>query len=527
ALSFVAGQLVLAAQLRAEGEVRCVTTLESGGVAFGSMDNLIRVYETLGPPPRLLSGHQRRAGVDGVLALAAVPGTGRLVSAGRDGRIIVWQDGQEVADLKGHGENMEGTNVHVVSALAMTKDGCLISGGWDKTVRLWENQSQKYMMTGHEIAINAVAGLANGDVASGSGDQSIGIWRDGQKLKSLQAKQVVRALCALDGSLLCAGTNDGCMRVWDTNSGQMLAERRVAQTSESEEHVDQDTLRSYVLALARRGDQLAAGTSDGQVVILSWTGGELQVKEELQVCGEVYGLSFFANGDLAVGSGDGSCSVWTRDESRVASKALRETFAAQAAAVAVAQAAEPGPPAGGGGGGAASGFDFSSSVEFGTRQLTLSWNRGDDPKAVAERFLRENGLDPRHAGDVIAFVTQTMQQQSLAPSTKDFNFPVEVADGRRLTISWNRGENPQEVALNFARQHGGIAANELPDIANFVQQASGTAGPAMSVQPAVPPELQQQLLQQVMSMGFPEPLARQALESTAWDVEAAVSRLLG
>lgn len=32
-------------------------------------------------------------------------------------------------------------------------------------------------------------GLANGDVASGSGDQSIGIWRDGQKLKSLQAKQ--------------------------------------------------------------------------------------------------------------------------------------------------------------------------------------------------------------------------------------------------------------------------------------------------------------------------------------------------
>ena len=33
---------------------------------------------------------------------------------------------------------------------------------------------------------------------------------------------------------------------------------------------------------------------------------------------------------------------------------------------------------------------------------------------------------------------------------------------------WSPGA--QEVALNFARQHGGIAANELPDIANFVQQ---------------------------------------------------------
>ena len=120
-----------------------------------------------------------------------------------------------------------------------------------------------------------------------------------------------------------------------------------------------------------------------------------------------------------------------------------------------------------------------------------------------------------------------MQQQTIQNAGgKDFNYPVEVADGRRLTISWNRGENPQEgrmkkgiwnhlkfrrlidgadktvfedfeapehlkyqfvnvcdhlnfvstcqpqeVALNFARQHGGIAANELPDIVNFISQA--------------------------------------------------------
>lgn len=103
-----------------------------------------------------------------------------------------------------------------------------------------------------------------------------------------------------------------------------------------------------------------------------------------------------------------------------------------------------------------------------------------------------------------------MQQQTIqSAGGKDFNYPVEVADGRRLTISWNRGENPQEVALNFARQHGGIAANELPDIVNFISQVSGSAAPAMSVQPAVPPAMQQQLLQQVMAMGFPEPLARQ------------------
>ena len=69
-----------------------------------AQDNLIRVY---GAPdsggfsqPRILSGHQRRAGVDGVLALVVMEGD-QLVSAGRDGRIIVWKDGVEAGDEKG------------------------------------------------------------------------------------------------------------------------------------------------------------------------------------------------------------------------------------------------------------------------------------------------------------------------------------------------------------------------------------------------------------------------------------------
>ena len=39
-----------------------------------------------------------------------------------------------------------------------------------------------------------------------------------------------------------------------------------------------------------------------------------------------------------------------------------------------------------------------------------------------------------------------MQQQTISTmgGNKEFNYPVEVADGRRLTISWNRGENPQD-----------------------------------------------------------------------------------
>ena len=49
----------------------------------------------------MLSGHQRRAGVDGVLALCRGDDSVDLVSAGRDGSIILWRNGEAVETLKG------------------------------------------------------------------------------------------------------------------------------------------------------------------------------------------------------------------------------------------------------------------------------------------------------------------------------------------------------------------------------------------------------------------------------------------
>ena len=75
-------------------------------------DNLIRLYDaptsTGFGTPMILSGHQRRAGVDGVLALVSLQG--QLVSAGRDGRIIVWKDGNQVP--QGEDGNRWFTDVH-------------------------------------------------------------------------------------------------------------------------------------------------------------------------------------------------------------------------------------------------------------------------------------------------------------------------------------------------------------------------------------------------------------------------------
>jgi len=523
----------LAAQLRAGAPVRCVCALPGGGLATGAMDNAVRVYQPgEWERPALLRGHEQRAGVDGVLAVA--PDQRDLVSAGRDGKIILWRDGlewQKWGVLSGHGEGAGGTNAHVVSCLGRRADGALLSGGWDKTVRAWDGDQQVALLQGHTVAVNAVVGLPSGDVVSGSGDQTINVWRGTERLRTCSLGAPVRALCGCGGGLFASGGNDGRVVVWEASTGRQVAECRAGA--------------GYVLSLAFSPGtgEVAAGSDDGSVAVVALRGSSgsclsLQVSEVLQHCGEAYGVAFLESGDLAVASGDGSCIVWTRSASRAAPAPVQSEFLAAAGALVAARAAVPAaPPAP-----ASSGVhDMSFPVELGGRKMTLEWSRGEEPQAVARRFLAANDLDPRHAGDVVAFVMHAEQQGPTGASApaapgaagagKDFNFPVEVADGRRLTISWNRGEDPQAVALNFARQHGGIAADELPDIVAFVQQAGAGAAaasaPATAQQaPGVPVALQQQAVRQVMEMGFDEASATQALQASGWSVEAAVQRLL-
>eukprot|EP00930_Biecheleria_cincta_P018669 TRINITY_DN1445_c1_g1_i1.p1 TRINITY_DN1445_c1_g1~~TRINITY_DN1445_c1_g1_i1.p1 ORF type:complete len:940 (-),score=270.28 TRINITY_DN1445_c1_g1_i1:73-2892(-) len=69
-----------------------------------------------------------------------------------------------------------------------------------------------------------------------------------------------------------------------------------------------------------------------------------------------------------------------------------------------------------------------------------------------------------------------LQQQQQQPQTaseetaETLCFPVEVADGRSLQIAWTRGEDPLQVALGFAREHG-IQDDEVPAIVEFIRNA--------------------------------------------------------
>ena len=104
--------------------------------------------------------------------------------------------------------------------------------------------------------------------------------------------------------------------------------------------------------------------------------------------------------------------------------------------------------------------------------------------------------------------------------------------GGALTIQWNRGESPDAIADRFLARHN-LALDNKPDIIEFVaavQQQGGGGGPQMAqvaaTTAAPDAAAQEEMIGQLLSFGFDGTAARAALEAVGWNVEAAANRLL-
>merc|ERR1711865_648158 len=64
-------------------------------------------------------------------------------------------------------------------------------------------------------------------------------------------------------------------------------------------------------------------------------------------------------------------------------------------------------------------------------------------------------------------------------------FPVEVADGRSLVISWRRGDDINTVATHFAAEHH-ICSDELGEIVQFLLHAERQAMGGCPIAAAAP-----------------------------------------
>ncbi|MEH0929741.1 AAA family ATPase [Micromonospora sp. CPCC 205558] len=179
---------------------------------------------------RTLTGHTDW--VRAVMVLPGLDGRHRIVSAGDDGTVRVWdpESGAQVAELAGHTRR--------VWALAVLpgRDGRhrIVSAGGDATVRVWDPETgvQVAGLTGHTGEVLAVAVLPGRDgrhqIVSAGGDATVRLWdpESGEQLAGLAShtRRVLAVLPGPDGRhrIVSAG-GDGTVRLWDLESGVQVA----------------------------------------------------------------------------------------------------------------------------------------------------------------------------------------------------------------------------------------------------------------------------------------------------------------
>jgi WD40 repeat protein len=148
-----------------------------------------------------------------------------LVSGSFDKTIKIWDlaTGKELRTLTGHQD--------AVLSIALSSDGkALVSGSYDKTIKIWDlaTGGKPRTLTGHHFPVSSVALTSDGKtLVSGSFDNTIKVWdlATGKELRTLNGHQEAVSSVALssDGKALVSGSYDKTITVWDFNVNSLVA----------------------------------------------------------------------------------------------------------------------------------------------------------------------------------------------------------------------------------------------------------------------------------------------------------------
>ncbi|KAK9815254.1 hypothetical protein WJX72_000717 [[Myrmecia] bisecta] len=192
----------------------------------GSWDGTLRLWDlNTGNTTRRFIGHTKD-----VLSVAFSVDNRQIVSGSRDKTIKLWNTLGEckytIGEPDGHTEW-----VSCVRFSPVTTNPIIVSAGWDRQVKVWNltNCKLRASLVGHTGYINTVTVSPDGSLcASGGKDGVAMLWdlAEGKRLYSLDAGDIIHALCFSPNRYwLCAATQT-CIKIWDLESKSIVDELR-------------------------------------------------------------------------------------------------------------------------------------------------------------------------------------------------------------------------------------------------------------------------------------------------------------
>ncbi len=147
-----------------------------------------------------------------------------------DNRIILHKLLMLVGAVPGR-EQARGRHQNVVDSVCLTEDNKLVSGSWDKTVRIWDmDGNQLAVCRGHEGTVESVCVTKDDKIVSGSADHTVRVWdMDGNQLTVCRGHEsVVTSVCVTKDGKIISGAldDDNTVRVWDMQGRELAVCKR-------------------------------------------------------------------------------------------------------------------------------------------------------------------------------------------------------------------------------------------------------------------------------------------------------------
>ena len=288
----------------------------------------------------------------------------------------------------------------------------MITASADKLVKLWKAGVNTHTLSGHTDAVRAVSVLSGEEFLSAGNDATVRHWtRAGDCLGTYYGHDnyiySLSILSAVDKTWVTSG-EDRSVRVWHENN--------VVQTI-------------YLPAVS------------------------------------VWSVAVLPNGDIAAATNDGCVRIFTRDESRQASKEVQEIFEAELSKVALAAQQElggvkltdlPGPEA---------------LYEPGAKDGQQKMVRQGDKVSVHSWNMAGNKWEK--IGDVVGAAEQNSGKKLYNGKEYDYVFDIEIDEPKcTLKLPYNKQDSPYLAAQQFIHKHD-LSQFYLDEIAQHIVKNTG------------------------------------------------------